>query len=113
MSRCEVPARGAERTLITPVFRRLTLRSATGTAPNPYRPLVPTMAMRERVCSHASLGSNLTSAGSGQSSQQLPARGIEFLQVRLGLGLDVAADERFGAASAEGHPFAVGQEKFV
>jgi hypothetical protein len=33
--------------------------------------------------------------------QNFPAGGLELLEVRLGFGLDVAADERFGAAGAE------------
>jgi hypothetical protein len=45
--------------------------------------------------------------------QNFPAGGLELLQVRPGLGLDVAADERFGAAGAEGDPFPARQEKFV
>ena len=45
--------------------------------------------------------------------QHFPAGGLELLQVRFGLGLDVAADEWLGAAGAEGHPFPARQEKFV
>ena len=41
--------------------------------------------------------------------QRFPAVGLEFLQVHLGLGLDAAADERFGAAGAEDDPFPVRQ----
>jgi|ERR1035437_228263 hypothetical protein len=45
--------------------------------------------------------------------QQLTASGVQFLQIRLGFRLDVAANQRLGAAGAERDPFAVRQQKFV
>jgi hypothetical protein len=44
--------------------------------------------------------------------QHFPAGGLEFLQVRLGLALNVAADECFGAAGAEDDPFPVRELDF-
>ena len=42
--------------------------------------------------------------GLASCRQHFPAGGLQLLEVRPGLGLDVAADERFGATDAEGHP---------
>src|ERR1017187_1736910 len=45
--------------------------------------------------------------------QQLAAGGLQLLQIRPGLRLDVAASQRLGAAGAERDPLAVRQQKFV
>ena len=51
--------------------------------------------------------------GSWLATQELPALGLELLQVRHRFRFDVAPDERFGAAGAKRYPFIPGQEKLV
>jgi len=45
--------------------------------------------------------------------QQFAAGGLKFFQVPRRLRLDVAANERLGAAGTKGNPFAVRQKEFV
>src|SRR3954471_7262822 len=45
--------------------------------------------------------------------EQLLALGAKLLQVRECLGLDIAPDERFGAAGAKRDPFVVREQEFV
>src|SRR5579863_3985391 len=47
------------------------------------------------------------------SRQQILAGLSELFKLRDGPGLDVAPNQRLGAAGAEGHPFTVRQQEFI